>query len=79
MAAERGVPLVDFEALAAKGLINRKGGAVKLLGEGEAPKGLKVIVKAASAGARRKIAEAGGRVESPPPAKRGGRGESPAR
>ena len=55
---------VDFEALAAKGLINRKGGDVKLLGEGEAPKNLTVTVKAASAGARKKVEEAGGKVES---------------
>lgn len=58
---------VDFEALAAKGLINRKGGDVKLLGEGEAPKGLTVIVKAASTGARQKIEASGGKVETPPP------------
>ncbi len=57
---------VDFEALAGKGLINRKGGGVKLLGEGEAPKGLTVVVAAASAGARQKIEGAGGRVELPP-------------
>ncbi len=54
---------VDFEALATKGLINRKGGAVKLLGEGDAPKNLTVIVKAASASARQKLESAGGKVE----------------
>lgn len=54
---------VDFEALAARGLVRRKGGGVKLLGEGEAPRGLTVKVQRASAGARRKIEEAGGSVE----------------
>jgi large subunit ribosomal protein L15 len=61
---------VDFEALAAKGLINRKGGDVKLLGEGEAPKGLTVAVKAVSGGARQKIEAAGGKVETPPAEKK---------
>ena len=41
-----------------------KGGDVKLLGEGDAPKGLTVMVHAASAGARKKIEEAGGRLEA---------------
>jgi len=70
---------VDFEALAAKGLINRKGGDVKLLGEGEAPKGLTVIVKAVSAGARQKVEAAGGKVETPPAGeKKGGGAKAPA-
>jgi large subunit ribosomal protein L15 len=64
---------VDFEALAAKGLINRKGGDVKLLAEGEAPKGLTVSVKAASAGARAKVEAAGGKVETPPVPKKPGK------
>lgn len=54
---------VDFEALAARGLVRRKGGAVKLLGEGESPKNLSIRVARASAGARRKVEEAGGKVE----------------
>jgi large subunit ribosomal protein L15 len=54
---------VDFEALAEKGLINRKGGEVKLLAPGDAPRELTVKVHAASAGARRKLEEAGGRLE----------------
>ena len=66
---------IDFEALAAKGLINRKGGNVKLLGEGEAPKGLTVSVKAASGGARQKIEAAGGKVETPPAEKKRGKGK----
>jgi ribosomal protein L15 len=54
---------VDFEGLVTHGLVRRKGGAVKLLGEGDAPKNLSVRVQRASAGARRKIEEAGGSVE----------------
>jgi large subunit ribosomal protein L15 len=55
---------VDPEALVARGLVHRKGGEIKLLGEGEAPKNLTVKVHAASAGARKKVEEAGGSVES---------------
>ena len=55
---------VDVEALAARGLVRSNGGDVKLLGEGDAPKGLTVKVHAASTGARRKIEEAGGRLEA---------------
>lgn len=54
---------VDFEALVSRGLVRRKGAGVKLLGEGVAPKKLTVRVQRASAGARRKIEEAGGTVE----------------
>jgi large subunit ribosomal protein L15 len=68
---------VDFDALSGQGLINRKGGPVKLLGEGDAPKGLTVTVAAASAGARKKIEDAGGKVESAPAGK-AGRGAAPA-
>ena len=55
---------VDVEALAARGLINRKRGDVKLLANGEAPKNLVVKVHAASEAARQKIEQAGGRVET---------------
>ena len=55
---------VDVEALAARGLINPKRGDVKLLADGEAPKNLTVKVHAASAAARQKIEQAGGRVET---------------
>jgi large subunit ribosomal protein L15 len=55
---------VDVEALAARGLVGRRRGSVKLLGEGEAPKNLTVKVHAASSGARKKIEEAGGTVET---------------
>jgi len=54
---------VDFDALVGRGLVRRKGGAVKLLGEGTPPGRLTVRVERASAGARRKIEEAGGKVE----------------
>ncbi len=54
---------VDAEALAARGLVSRRGGDVKILAEGEAPKNLTVKIKAISAGARKKIEEAGGSVE----------------
>ena len=54
---------VDLEALAGKGLIRLRGGAVKLLGQGEAPKNLTIHVHAASASARKKIEDAGGKVE----------------
>ncbi len=56
---------IDFEALAARGLVRRNGGAVKLLGEGDAPPGATVVVARASEGARRKIEAAGGKVELP--------------
>lgn len=53
---------VDRESLAAKGLV-RKGRPVKVLGHGELTKALTVAVDAVSAGAREKIAAAGGTVE----------------
>ena len=56
---------VDLEALVGKGLIRRRGGSVKILGEGEAPKNLTIRVHAASATARKKIEDAGGKVEQP--------------
>ncbi|HJO25191.1 MAG: 50S ribosomal protein L15 [Myxococcota bacterium] len=54
---------IDREVLVARGLVNAKRGGVKLLGEGEAPKNLKVKVHQVSAGARKKIEEAGGSIE----------------
>jgi large subunit ribosomal protein L15 len=53
---------VDVAALAKRGLIPGAG-PVKLLAEGEAPRNLTVQVHAASAAARKKIEDAGGRVE----------------
>jgi large subunit ribosomal protein L15 len=55
---------VDPESLVARGLVRRRGGRIKLLAGGEAPKNLTVKVHAASASAREKIEAAGGRVES---------------
>ncbi len=55
---------VDAEALAARGPVGRRGGDVKILGSGDAPKSLTVKVKAVSAGARKKIEDAGGSVET---------------
>jgi len=51
---------VDLESLARVGLIRAKGGPVKLLGEGEAPKSLTVKVHKASAQAKAKIEGQGG-------------------
>jgi large subunit ribosomal protein L15 len=54
---------VDREALVARGMVNAKGEAVKILGDGDAPKNLSVKVAKISTGARKKIEEAGGSVE----------------
>lgn len=54
---------VDLDALVARGMVGRKGGRVKLLAQGDAPSKLTVRVHAASAAARRKVEEAGGKVE----------------
>ncbi len=54
---------VDPETLAACGLIRGRAGKVKLLGDGEAPKGVTVKVHRASASAVSKIEAAGGKVE----------------
>jgi large subunit ribosomal protein L15 len=55
---------VDAKALADRGLIRGSGRPVKVLGEGEAPKGLTLKVDKVSSGARSKIEAAGGTVES---------------
>lgn len=54
---------VDVEMLAARGLVRGTGGPVKILGEGEAPRGLTIRVHRVSASARQKIEQAGGTVE----------------
>ena len=54
---------VNVEALEARGLIRHSKEPVKLLAEGEAPRGIAIRVHAASAAARRKVEEAGGSVE----------------
>ena len=54
---------VDVDALVARGLVARRHDAVKLLGDGDAPRGLRVKVHRASAQAKTKIEAAGGAVE----------------
>ena len=54
---------VDPGTLEARGLIKHGRERVKLLGEGDAPKGLTVRVHKVSASARKKIEEAGGTLE----------------
>jgi large subunit ribosomal protein L15 len=54
---------VDIATLAQRGLIRGSGAKVKLLGDGEAPKGVTVKVNRASGAARKKIEAAGGSVE----------------
>ncbi|MCA9509170.1 MAG: 50S ribosomal protein L15 [Myxococcota bacterium] len=54
---------VDVDALVARGLVARRHDAVKLLGDGDAPRGLTVKVHRASAQAKTKIEAAGGAVE----------------
>jgi large subunit ribosomal protein L15 len=56
---------VDAESLVRSGLIRGSGAAIKLLGNGEAPKNLRVKVDRISAGARQKVEAAGGTVELP--------------
>ncbi len=54
---------VDRETLISKGMIRKRGGGLKILGEGDAPKNLTVKVQRISAAARQKIEAAGGSVE----------------
>jgi large subunit ribosomal protein L15 len=54
---------IDVAGLVGRGLVRARGGPVKLLGEGACPRNLVVKLDAASEGARRKIEEAGGRME----------------
>ena len=54
---------VDRETLISKGMIRKRGGGLKILGEGEAPKNLTVKVQRISAVARQKIEAAGGSVD----------------
>jgi large subunit ribosomal protein L15 len=55
---------VDAKALAARGLIRGSGQPVKVLAEGDAPKGLKLTVNKISGAAKAKIEAAGGSVEN---------------
>ena len=54
---------VDAAALEQRRLIRSGAGVVKILGEGEAPKGLTLKVGRVSEGARRKVEAAGGSIE----------------
>jgi len=54
---------VDAELLEKKGLVRHSKEPVKLLGEGDAPGKLNVVVNGISSGARAKIEQAGGTVE----------------
>lgn len=54
---------VDRESLISNDMIHRRGGGLKILGEGDAPKNLTVKVQRISDGARQKIEAAGGSVE----------------
>lgn len=54
---------VDAKVLADKGLIRGSGAPVKVLAEGDAPKGLKLTANKVSAAARTKIEAAGGSIE----------------
>jgi large subunit ribosomal protein L15 len=56
---------VDVAGLRSRGLIRGSGAPVKLLGDGEPPRGLKVQVHRVSTSARKKIEEAGGSLETP--------------
>jgi len=56
---------VDVAGLRARGLIRGSGAPVKLLGDGEPPRGLKVQIHRVSASARKKIEETGGSLETP--------------
>ena len=54
---------VDSAALVAKGIVRARGGPVKVLGDGDAPRNLTLAVSAVSASAREKTEAAGGRIE----------------
>jgi large subunit ribosomal protein L15 len=54
---------VDVELLEKKGLVRHSKDPVKVLGNGDAPKGITLVVSGISAGARAKIEQAGGTVE----------------
>ncbi len=55
---------VDAAALAARGLIRGTGKPIKVLAEGDAPKGIKLVVHKISGAAKAKIEAAGGSVEN---------------
>jgi large subunit ribosomal protein L15 len=54
---------IDVASLVESGLVRSSGAQVKLLAEGDPPRGVTLRVHRASASARRKVEEAGGAVE----------------
>ena len=54
---------VDVELLEKMGLVRHSKEPVKMLGQGDAPKKLTIVVNGISSGARAKIEQAGGTVE----------------
>ena len=60
---------IDADVLIAAGVIRRKRDGVRLLGLGDAPKGLNITVYSASAGAVKAVEAAGGKVTQLRPAK----------
>lgn len=54
---------IDAAALFDRGLVRGSGAPIKLLGDGDAPQGVTVVVQKVSESALRKIEAAGGKVE----------------
>jgi large subunit ribosomal protein L15 len=54
---------IDAQTLFGRGLVRGSGAPIKLLGDGDAPRGVTVVVQRASESAVRKIEDAGGKVE----------------
>jgi large subunit ribosomal protein L15 len=67
---------IDADVLIAAGVIRRKRDGVRLLGLGDAPKGLNITVWSASAGAVKAIEAAGGKVTQLRPARSEEKGEA---
>lgn len=55
---------VDEKALRAAGLVSGRCDAIKMLGEGELERKLKIVVDAVSASARAKVEKAGGSADT---------------
>jgi large subunit ribosomal protein L15 len=55
--------IIDSATLVESGLVRHAQGGIKVLGVGDSPKNLTVKVQRVSAGARKKIEDAGGSVE----------------
>lgn len=59
----KGAELIDPSSLVAHGLVTKTKGLVKILGSGDVGSSLHLRVHAISASARRKVEEAGGKIE----------------